>query len=42
MVFDVGYRYKRILARDGLSSAFSLGNNGFDVNQIRVGVGVRF
>jgi Outer membrane protein beta-barrel domain len=42
VAFDVGYRYKRILANDGLSSAFALGNNGFDVNQLRVGVGVRF
>lgn len=42
VAFDVGYRYKRILANDGLSSAFSLGRNGFDVNQLRVGVGVRF
>jgi opacity protein-like surface antigen len=42
VLLDVGYRYKRILTSDGLSSAFSLGNNGFDVNQVRVGVGVRF
>jgi hypothetical protein len=40
--FDLGYRYKRILANGGLSSAFSLGGDGFDVNQVRVGVGVRF
>jgi opacity protein-like surface antigen len=39
---DLGYRYKRILANDALSSVFSLGNDGFDVNQVRVGVGVRF
>lgn len=42
VLVDVGYRYKRILASGGLSSAFSLGNDGFDVNQVRVGVGVRF
>jgi opacity protein-like surface antigen len=42
VVVDLGYRYKKILASDALSSAFSLGNDGFDVNQIRVGVGVRF
>jgi opacity protein-like surface antigen len=42
VVVDVGYRYKRIMTRDGISSAFSLGNNGFDVNQVRVGLGVRF
>ena len=39
---DLGYRYKRILASGPLASAFSLGNNGYDVNQVRVGVGVRF
>jgi hypothetical protein len=25
-----------------LSSAFSLGNDGYDVNQVRIGVGIRF
>jgi opacity protein-like surface antigen len=39
---DLGYRYKRILADDGVSTAFALGNDGFDVNQVRVGLGVRF
>ena len=39
---DLGYRYKRILASSALSSAFSLGNDGYDVNQVRVGIGVRF
>lgn len=42
VVVDLGYRYKRILAGNGLGSVFSLGGNGFDVNQVRVGVGVRF
>lgn len=42
LLVDLGYRYKKILASDGLASAFSLGNDGFDVNQVRVGVGVRF
>jgi hypothetical protein len=42
LALDLGYRYKRILADGGLSSAFSLGNDGFDVNQVRVGVGIRF
>jgi hypothetical protein len=41
LVLDVGYRYKRILA-GGLSSAFALGSDAFEVNQVRVGVGVRF
>jgi hypothetical protein len=39
---DLGYRYKRILADGAVASAFSLGNGGFDVNQVRVGIGVRF
>jgi len=39
---DLGYRYKRILSDGGLSTAFSLGRGGFDVNQVRVGLGVRF
>jgi hypothetical protein len=39
---DLGYRYKRILASGGLSSALSLGTGGYDINQVRVGVGFRF
>lgn len=42
LALDLGYRYKRILANGALSSAFSLGNGGYDVNQVRIGVGVRF
>jgi outer membrane protein with beta-barrel domain len=42
LALDLGYRYKRILADGAISSAFSLGNDGFDVSQVRVGVGVRF
>jgi opacity protein-like surface antigen len=42
LLVDLGYRYKKILAGDGLASAFSLGSDGFDVNQVRVGVGIRF
>jgi hypothetical protein len=42
VVVDLGYRYKKIMSSGGLSSAFSLDNNGFDVNQVRVGVGFRF
>ena len=42
LAVDLGYRYKRILADDAIASAFSLGNDDFDVNQVRVGVGVRF
>jgi opacity protein-like surface antigen len=39
---DLGYRYKRILADSGLATAFALGTDGFTVNQVRVGLGVRF
>jgi hypothetical protein len=39
---DVGYRYKRILASGPIASAFSLGNDGYDVNLVRLGVGFRF
>ena len=42
LLVDLGYRYKRIFAGDGIASAFSLGANGFDVNQVRFGVGIRF
>jgi len=42
LALDLGYRYKRILADGAIASAFSLGTGGFDVNQVRVGVGVRF
>ena len=39
---DLGYRYKKIMAGSALSTAFSLGNDGFDVNQVRLGLGFRF
>lgn len=39
---DLGYRYKRILADSPLATAFSLGNDGFTINQVRIGVGFRF
>lgn len=42
VVVDLGYRYKKIMAGSGFASAFALGDNGFDVNQVRVGLGVRF
>jgi len=41
VLLDLGYRYKRILTAGGVASAFALGN-AFEVNQLRVGVGVRF
>jgi len=37
---DVGYRYKRIVS-SGLSSVLN-GANNYDVNDVRIGVGVRF
>lgn len=42
LLVDLGYRYKKIFAGDGIASAFSLGASGFDVNQVRFGVGIRF
>jgi opacity protein-like surface antigen len=38
---DVGYRYKKINAGNSLASLLNAGHD-FDVNQVRVGVGVRF
>ena len=37
---DLGYRYKKIMAGDSLQSLITGGE--FSVNQVRVGVGVRF
>ena len=42
LAVDLGYRYKRIFASDALSSVFALGDDGLNVNQVRVGVGFRF
>ena len=42
LAVDLGYRYKKILASGGLATAFSLGNSGYTVNQVRLGIGVRF
>jgi hypothetical protein len=39
--FDVGYRYKRILANSAVSSLLDLGQ-GLQSHQIRFGAGVRF
>lgn len=38
---DLGYRFKRILANDALTSVLALGQNP-QVHQVRFGVGVRF
>jgi hypothetical protein len=40
LAFDVGYRYKRILA-GGVASALNAGG-AYQVNEARVGIGVRF
>jgi hypothetical protein len=37
---DVGYRYKKIMA-GGVASALNVGN-AYEVNQVRVGLGLRF
>jgi hypothetical protein len=42
LVVDAGYRYKRVLSTNGLTSAFTLGNDAIEVNQFRVGVGIGF
>jgi opacity protein-like surface antigen len=39
---DLGYRYKKISAPSAIASLGNLGNSAFEVNQIRLGVGVRF
>lgn len=40
LTLDLGYRYKKITAT-GIASALNAGN-AYQVNQVRVGVGVRF
>jgi opacity protein-like surface antigen len=42
LVVDAGYRYKSVLSTNGLTSAFTLGNEAIEVNQFRVGVGIGF
>lgn len=42
LMLDVGYRYKRISAGSGIATAFALGRDAFEINQVRVGLGVRF
>jgi opacity protein-like surface antigen len=39
-VVDVGYRFSRIFARDAFAGLLTGGN--LDVNEARIGVGVRF
>ena len=40
LTLDLGYRYKKIMA-NGVASALNAGN-AYQVNQIRIGLGVRF
>ncbi len=39
---DLGYRYKRIINNDRVDQVLMLGNSNISINQVRVGVGVRF
>jgi outer membrane protein with beta-barrel domain len=41
VTLDVGYRYKKILAGGTVASALNAGS-AYNVNQVRVGLGVRF
>jgi opacity protein-like surface antigen len=41
VAIDIGYRYKRISAGDTIAT-FLTGGSDFTINQVRVGVGVRF
>jgi Outer membrane protein beta-barrel domain len=38
---DIGYRYKKIMEGNGVASALNAGNP-YSVNQVRIGLGVRF
>ena len=41
VVFDMGYRYKQISAGNGIASLLNL-NKPYHINELRIGVGVRF
>ncbi len=41
-VLDLGYRYNRILNNNPVDQVLMLGNNAISVNQVRIGVGIRF
>ena len=41
VTFDVGYRYNKIFAGGSIASALNAGSD-YNINQVRVGVGVRF
>lgn len=42
VLLDAGYRYKKITGGNAIASALTLGGNAIEVNQFRVGLGVRF
>ena len=42
LLVDAGYRYKKITTGNSLASALTLGRNAIEVNQVRVGIGIRF
>jgi opacity protein-like surface antigen len=41
-VVDLGYHYKRILNNNPIDQVLTLGSGSINVNEVRVGVGVRF
>jgi hypothetical protein len=41
-VLDLGYRYKRIINNNPIDQVLLLGNNAISINEVRVGIGVRF
>jgi opacity protein-like surface antigen len=40
LLLDLGYRYKKVLAGDSIQGAFTGGD--FSLNEVRIGVGLRF
>jgi opacity protein-like surface antigen len=42
IVVDAGYRYKRVLSDNAVTTALTLGGGAIEVNQFRVGLGIRF
>jgi opacity protein-like surface antigen len=42
IVIDAGYRYKRVLSDNAVTTALTLGRGAIEVNQFRVGLGIRF
>jgi opacity protein-like surface antigen len=42
LLVDAGYRYKKIAAGNSIASALTLSGDAIEVNQFRLGVGIRF